>query len=174
MNETDAYTFIDTKESWATIYGMLRHLGVAAFDPDYEDYAQEAWLIFYQWLQEPAAAELAPEALRGIAYTRMYRRTLNQLRRNHRHRDMREDDEALAQTPMTANEEFELAWFTRLAFDKLTDRQRVILHWLVDHGDTQTAVADKLGVSRRTVSREIKIVRQQLLRDRIIERPLEA
>lgn len=174
MDKTAAYTFIDTKESWATIYGVLRHLGVDARNAAYEDYAQEAWLIFYQWLQDPVADGLAPEALRGIAYTRMYRRILNLLHREHRHRDRRDADEELAQTPVAATSDYETAWFMCLDFAQLTNRQRLILHWLVDHGDTQTAIAAKLKVSRRTMQREIHALRQHLVQQEIVNRPLDA
>lgn len=160
MSPEEAYQFIDTDRSKATIYGVLRHVGLTPRDHDFEDCAQEAWIAFYLWLCEDLAATLDDNALRKIAYTRMYRHILNiryRVRRQQYHHVMTED--ATLASFGSANEtdvQLELHGIP------LTSRQREIIWYMLASSGNQSWVAAEMQLSRRTISREVQVLRDLL------------
>lgn len=160
MSPEEAYQFIDTDSSKAAIYGVLRHVGLTPRDNDFEDCAQEAWLSFYLWLQEDLAVELDDSARRKIAYTRMYRHILNiryRTKRQDFHHVATEDNVLASFGDASAND-------THLDLHgvPLSSRQRDLLWHLIASSGNQSWVAQQMNLSRRTISREVKQLRQLL------------
>lgn len=163
MEQEQAYQLIDLPESQATIYGVLRRLGIDARHPEYEDYAQEAWIIFYLWCLEADLSQYTPADIRKIGFTRMYRRLMNLRYREIRKRDTQTmvggDDDTLTTLPVPIAD---LDWQLDLDGINFTKRQRQILWYMLAGQGNQQWVANQLLISRKTVSREMTIIRNLL------------
>lgn len=162
MEPAQAYELMDTPEAQATIYGVIRRLGIDARHPEYEDYAQEAWIIFYLWCLEANLTIYSPTEIRKIGFTRMYRRLMNLRYREIRKRDtqmMIADQSTFDMLPGPTNYEH---WELAIHGIKLTKRQRQIMWYLIAGQGNQQWVASQLKISRKTVKRELVELRLKL------------
>ena len=166
MDPQVAYQVISSNESQATIYGVLRHLDLKPNHPNYEDYVQEAWVVFYLWLQEPKAKWLSPKQQRSIGYTRMYRHLINLLIHDQRHAQHRDDGDVPSVMQLITNDtpKWQLDWLGL----PLSTRQLKIIWYLVEYGENQQVVAQKLGVNRKTIQRELSAIRKIIRANNLI------
>ena len=158
MNPEKAYQLMLSNEFQATIFGVLRHLDLKPSQSIYEDYVQEAWVVFYLWLQEPQATNLNAKQQRSIGYTRMYRHLVNLLIHDQRH--AKRCDSLDTHRMMHIVSEPIPTWQIDLLGLPFTKRQLKIIWYLVEYGENQQTVAQKLGVNRKTIQRELSVIRQ--------------
>ena len=166
MNPEKAYQLMLSNEFQATIFGVLRHLDLKPSQSIYEDYVQEAWVVFYLWLQEPQATNLNAKQQRSIGYTRMYRHLVNLLIHDQRHAQRRDDGDVPSVMQLITNDtpKWQLDWLGL----PLSTRQLKIIWYLVEYGENQQVVAQKLGVNRKTIQRELSAIRKIIRANNLI------
>lgn len=152
--------FINSKEAQITIYGVLKRIGIRPTNNNFEDYYQEAQIVFLLWLNEPLAKTLTKKRCLQIAYTRMYRKLINLRKHEFKIRDVSQvevkDDLFLKQKTKEVDSLINLHGIS------LTKRQQDILNALIVD-DNKTKVANQLKLSKRTVFREINILKALLI-----------
>lgn len=162
MEQAQALQLMDTPQAQATIYGVIRRLGIDACHPEYEDYAQEAWIIFYLWCLEANPARHSPAEIRKIGFTRMYRRLLNlryrEIRKRNTHTMVGDQATFDILPALYSYDNWELETYN-LA---LTKRQRQIMWYLIASQGNQQWVAQQLNISRKTVRHELGELRSRL------------
>lgn len=144
MSPEEAYQFIDTFDSKETIYNVLRNVGVAPTDSEFENCAQGAWVAFYLWLLEADTVMLDDATLRKTAYLRMFRQVLNILyTRNGSLAIHADNGSSLADVP-------------EVEVGMLTVEERSFVWHLVGCSGNVMWLAEKSQLSQQLVVREVK------------------
>lgn len=156
-----AYKFLYTGDHEMILYATLKRLHLRPAHPDYEDYLQEARLLFPEvYVDFPDDPEAKPHQFLAYAQRKIYWALLDRLRRDRKQNDRQEDGDQTTLLEVLPSDDDILDAIGQQDFRRYllkviggsgsTGEWRFLVGTLIDQL-TADEIAAKHGVSRNTV-----------------------
>lgn len=149
------------------IHGALKQRGIKKCHPDYEDFAQEARIYLFQFLEKKnATGNFDIEQVKSYAYIMLIWR-LRSKRKQDINRKKFEQLICLLETPLTETpsmeKEIQLSVDLQSVFPRLNKEEQALIYELLVHNLSVEQIAKKRGVHRTTIHRQRQNLQRKIL-----------